>query len=101
VQTQVVANARAFYGTYGGFSYLAPFYGVSSVALYSHADRFLHVHLDVAYRAARALSCGAFDAVPGAVVRTPDGANFIALHLDALDVLQPLCHGSKSHDCVV
>ncbi len=32
VQTAIVANASAFVGTYGGFSYLAPFVGVPSVS---------------------------------------------------------------------
>jgi hypothetical protein len=63
VQTQVISKARLFLGTYGGFSYLAPFYGVPSVALYSREDKFLLVHLDVAYRAVRALKYGEFDKV--------------------------------------
>ena len=35
VQTAVIARARAFVGTYGGYSYLAPFCGVPSLAFYS------------------------------------------------------------------
>ena len=35
VQTAVIARARAFVGTYGGYSYLAPFCGVTSLAFYS------------------------------------------------------------------
>jgi hypothetical protein len=50
VQSAVLARADGFVGTYGGFSYLAPFYDVPAVALYSHATFFPH-HLDVARRA--------------------------------------------------
>jgi hypothetical protein len=32
IQTAVVGNAKAFVGTYGGFSYLAPFLGVPSIS---------------------------------------------------------------------
>ncbi len=63
MQTKVIANAKAFFGTYGGFSYLAPFYGVPSVAFYSNEEKFLPVHLDVAFRAFRTLKFGAFDKV--------------------------------------
>ncbi|MBA2849533.1 hypothetical protein G4V39_08775 [Thermosulfuriphilus ammonigenes] len=63
IQTKVIANSLAFFGTYGGFSYLAPFYGVPSVAFYSNEENFLPVHLDVAYRAFRYLKFGSFDKV--------------------------------------
>src|SRR5690606_12113029 len=32
VQTAAIARARAFVGTYGGYSYLAPLHGVPSIA---------------------------------------------------------------------
>ena len=48
VQSAVVAGAEAFVGTYGGFSYLAPFYGVKSLAFYSDRDGFSQKHLQVA-----------------------------------------------------
>jgi hypothetical protein len=48
VQSAVVAGARRFVGTYGGFSYLAPFYGVNAVAYYSDAGGYSQRHLDVA-----------------------------------------------------
>ena len=41
LQTAVVAGASAFVGTYGGFSYLAPFLGVRSTAYYSDRARLL------------------------------------------------------------
>jgi hypothetical protein len=50
VQSAVIAGATGFVGTYGGFSYLAPFYGVPSVGCYSKPTFFPH-HLDVARRA--------------------------------------------------
>ena len=49
LQTAVIAGARAFVGTYGGYSYLAPLYGVDSVAFYSRAN-FKRQHLDLAHR---------------------------------------------------
>ena len=49
VQTAIIARARAFVGTYGGYSYLAPFYGVSSLAFYA-ARSFKAQHLQVAQR---------------------------------------------------
>lgn len=48
VQTAVVGNAKAFIGTYGGFSYLAPLCGVPTIALYDDASRFDDSHLRVA-----------------------------------------------------
>ena len=49
VQTAVISGARAFVGTYGGLAYVAPFYGVPSVAFYSDRAFKLH-HLHVAQR---------------------------------------------------
>jgi hypothetical protein len=51
VQTAVVANARAFVGTYGGFSYIAPFHGVPSLAIYDDEDGFDAAHLRLARHA--------------------------------------------------
>jgi hypothetical protein len=48
-QTAVIAGARAFVGTYGGYSYLAPLCGVPAVAFYSERDFKLH-HLAAAQR---------------------------------------------------
>jgi hypothetical protein len=50
VQTAVIAGAAAFIGTYGGYSYLAPFCGVPSLALYSDPT-FKVQHLHAAQRA--------------------------------------------------
>jgi len=47
VQSAVIARARAFVGTYGGYSYLAPYLGVPSVALFSRRT-FKAQHLQLA-----------------------------------------------------
>jgi hypothetical protein len=48
VQSMVVAHARAFVGTYGGFAYLAPFYGVPSTAYFADPSGFARSHLRMA-----------------------------------------------------
>ncbi|HTI41972.1 MAG TPA: hypothetical protein VL693_09115 [Vicinamibacterales bacterium] len=58
VQSALVAGADAFVGTYGGFSYMAPFYGVKSTAFYSDASGFSPKHLHMAR--------SAFDAIGSA-----------------------------------
>lgn len=47
VQSAVIARAERFAGTYGGFSYLAPLYGVDTAAFYSRRT-FQAVHLHAA-----------------------------------------------------
>ena len=49
LQTAVIGRARAFVGTYGGYSYLAPFCGVPSLAFHS-APTFKAHHLHLAQR---------------------------------------------------
>jgi hypothetical protein len=91
-QTQVVSNAVAFLGTYGGFSYLAPFYGVPSIAFYSREDNFLPVHIDIAYRALRSMKYGSFDKV----IKTDNHEHikgrpeFMAMNVQNFDILQML-----------
>lgn len=53
IQTAIVANARLFVGTYGGLSYVAPFYGTPSLAFYSNREHFLETHLTAAREAFR------------------------------------------------
>jgi hypothetical protein len=72
-QTEVICGARGFIGTYGGFSYLAPFYGVRSVSFFSRRNAFEEHHLDLANRV--------FDRL------LPGG--FVALDRRAIDVVQP------------
>jgi hypothetical protein len=67
-QSAIVAGARGFIGTYGGFSYLAPLYGVDSLSFFSARDRLVPFHLDHALRtfgtmgAGRFLACDVADA---------------------------------------
>ena len=60
VQSAVIGRADAFVGSYGGLSYLAPLYGVPSVALYSEPV-FKASHLDLANAIYR-------DVIPGALL---------------------------------
>ena len=53
-QTSIVRGARLLVATYGGFSYLGPFLGVPTCALYS-SYTFNRAHLDVLRAAERAL----------------------------------------------
>jgi len=46
VQSAIVAGARRFVGTYGGFAYLAPLCGVSAVSYYTQPGGFSTRHLD-------------------------------------------------------
>ena len=55
VQSAIIAGARAFVGTYGGLSYLGPFYGVPAVSFYSHPDQLVQTHLDVGTRLSRSM----------------------------------------------
>ncbi len=73
VQSRVIANSRALIGTYGGLSYLAPFYGVPSIGFYSD-DR----DLKPAHRGATDAACRAL------------GKRLIELHVDDLDLLDLL-----------
>jgi hypothetical protein len=59
-QSAVVARARGFIGTYGGFSYLAPLYGVDSLSFFSARDKLVPFHLDHAQRTFGSLAAGRF-----------------------------------------
>jgi hypothetical protein len=48
VQSAVVARACRFVGTYGGFAYLAPFYGVPARSYFTDPGGFSVKHLDLA-----------------------------------------------------
>ncbi len=52
VQSAAISRSRSFVGTYGGLSYLAPCYGIPSLAFYSQEEHFLPAHLDFARRVA-------------------------------------------------
>jgi len=60
LQTRLVAGASGFIGTYGGFSYLAPFYGVPSLSFFSRREGFESHHLDLANRVFDRLLPGGF-----------------------------------------
>ena len=47
VQSAIVAGARRFVGTYGGFAYLAPLCGVPALSYYSEPGSFSMRHLDL------------------------------------------------------
>lgn len=70
VQSAIVARAQRFVGTYGGFSYVAPFFGVPSTAYYTDPQGYSQRHLDVARLAIDQLGGGALLDVQPAV-RTP------------------------------
>ena len=73
LQSRLICGARGFIGTYGGFSYLAPFYGVRSVSFFSKRYGFEPHHLELADRV--------FDRL------LPGG--FVALHRCASDLVEP------------
>jgi hypothetical protein len=58
LQSAVVSRARAVVGTYGGFAYLAPFFGVPSLGCYSDAGGFSIKHLEVARSAFERIGAG-------------------------------------------
>jgi hypothetical protein len=72
VQTAIISRARAFVGTYGGLSYLPPFFGVPSLSFYADWTRFSHHHLALAQR----------------VFRGPGWGHFLALDLHQAPLLQ-------------
>ena len=72
VQTAVIARSRAFVGTYGGYSYLAPFLGVGALAFYSERTFKSH-HLHLAQRV--------FDGLGGAGVVALDVAQLPLVQL--------------------
>ena len=62
VQSAVISRARAVVSTYGGYSYVAPFYGVPSVGFYSQQSFKLH-HLYAAQRVFEQLGAATVTAV--------------------------------------
>lgn len=50
VQTAAIGRSRAFVGTYGGLSYLAPYLGVPSVGFSTLPEYTFHGHLNLAER---------------------------------------------------
>ena len=58
LQTAVVAGASAFVGTYGGFSYLAPFLGVPATAYFADGQAYSPRHLLMARSALERIGAG-------------------------------------------
>lgn len=73
VQSAIVARARAFVGTYGGFAYLPPFYGIPSITFYEDRRNFLPKH--------QVMAQSVFDAI---------GSGGLLQVCDALDGLAPV-----------
>lgn len=59
VQTQIAAGARAFVGTCGSITWIAPRLGVNTSAMFVNPE-WLHAHLPVAMRAYHKLGAGRF-----------------------------------------
>jgi len=58
LQSALVSRASTLVGTYGGFSYLAPFHGVPATAYYSDPGGFSRRHLLMARSAFRTIGAG-------------------------------------------
>ena len=71
LQSVAIGRSRAFVGTYGGLSYLAPLLGVPSLAVFSDRDRFRRHHLELAQR----------------IFHPPVYGDFVALDTRQLDLL--------------
>ena len=95
VQTAAIRRASAFVGTYGGFSYLAPFYGVPSFAFYSEATFERH-HLEYAHRVFERLGSARLTAI--AVSDTSRLAGAFAGLLASPSGSQPLGTDTLRHD---
>lgn len=80
IQTQVVGHAKAFIGTYGGYSYLAPFMGVPSLSFSMNRARTLPWHYELAERVFDAREYGAF------VALRPTDLSLIGLVAQDLDL---------------
>ena len=74
VQSKVLARARAFVGTHGGLSYLAPLYGVKSLSFYSDPGAFSPHHLELSRRVFTAMQPG----------------SYVALHVSDIESLRDL-----------
>jgi hypothetical protein len=77
IQTAVIAGARAYVGTYGGYAYLAPFCNVPAIAFYSNRDGFHAYHLELADRVFRRMNTAslvALDVRDAALLRAAFGA---------------------------
>ena len=60
LQSAAISRADAFYGTYGGLSYLPPFLHVPSHCFFSEQNNFMQHHLDLALSVFRGPKWGDF-----------------------------------------
>jgi hypothetical protein len=70
VQSRIIARSRCFVGTYGGLSYLAPFYGKPSISFHKNRGDVMDSHLSTAMAVFGALN------VPFLVL-TPDETSLL------------------------
>ena len=54
LQSQIISRATAFVGTYGGLSYLGPYYKVPTIAFYSDSHELVPAHVDATWRLCQA-----------------------------------------------
>jgi len=55
LQSQIISRAQALVGTYGGLSYLGPYYKVPTTTFYSEPDELVTAHVDATWRLCRAM----------------------------------------------
>ena len=55
LQSQIISRATAFVGTYGGLSYLGPYYKVPTMTFYSESEELVPAHVDATWRLCRAM----------------------------------------------
>jgi hypothetical protein len=55
LQSQIISRAQAFVGTYGGLSYLGPYYQVPTTTFYSEPHELVTAHVDATWRLCRAM----------------------------------------------
>jgi len=95
-QTRVLSKAEMFIGTYGGFSYLAAFYGRPAIAIYSREWWFLPVHLDVMNRVSRFLKYGECDKlIKDQDTPRKSQSDFLALDAAKIGILDTLLGGTN------
>ena len=55
LQSRIISRASAFVGTYGGLSYLGPYYKVPTMTFYSEPDELVPAHVDATWRLCRTM----------------------------------------------
>jgi hypothetical protein len=65
VQSRIIARSHCFVGTYGGLSYLAPFYGKPSIAFHQQGGDVMDAHVNTALTVFRGLDAPFILLTPG------------------------------------